>query len=386
MIDWLIIGGGIHGVTLALSLIERHGLVAEQVRLLDPHEHLLARWSHVTRSTGMAYLRSPGVHHLHYDPFALRTFALARGYAADHFVPIFQRPSLALFNAYSQHLIDRSGLTARHVRAVATGLSRLAAGWRVETSLGSLEAQRVVLALGTGDTPHWPDWARSLHTNGAPIHHVFEQGFQRDTLPASAAVVVVGGGITAAQTAMTLSQTHGAVTLLHRHALRQSHFDSDPCWVTRLCLESFYREADFTRRRTLIRTARQRGSLPPDVAEALQAAAYSGRVRLRLGTVTEAAIEPSGQIRLRLSDEDLTADQVILATGYEQARPGGDWLTAAIHAYGLPTAPDGYPIVKASLCWADGLYVMGPLAELEIGPTSRNIIGARLAAERIGSA
>jgi hypothetical protein len=39
--------------------------------------------------------------------------------------------------------------------------------------------------------------------------------------------------------------------------------------------------------------------------------------------------------------------------------------------------------VDQSLRWHPGIYVTGALAELEIGPTAMNIIGARLAAERI---
>ncbi|MBL8151238.1 MAG: hypothetical protein JNN15_15045, partial [Blastocatellia bacterium] len=43
----------------------------------------------------------------------------------------------------------------------------------------------------------------------------------------------------------------------------------------------------------------------------------------------------------------------------------------------------GYPIVDRSLKWHPGIYVSGPLAELELGPTARNIIGARTAAEKL---
>ncbi|MDM5220760.1 hypothetical protein QUF86_08335 [Peribacillus sp. NJ11] len=38
---------------------------------------------------------------------------------------------------------------------------------------------------------------------------------------------------------------------------------------------------------------------------------------------------------------------------------------------------------QKSLQWGPGLYVTGALAELEMGPISRNISGARQAAERI---
>jgi hypothetical protein len=42
-----------------------------------------------------------------------------------------------------------------------------------------------------------------------------------------------------------------------------------------------------------------------------------------------------------------------------------------------------YPIVDRALRWHPGIHVTGPLAELEIGPPARNILGARLSAERL---
>ncbi len=48
-----------------------------------------------------------------------------------------------------------------------------------------------------------------------------------------------------------------------------------------------------------------------------------------------------------------------------------------------PCARCGYPIVDTSLRWHPRVHVSGPLAELELGPTSRNIAGARRAAEKL---
>ena len=52
----------------------------------------------------------------------------------------------------------------------------------------------------------------------------------------------------------------------------------------------------------------------------------------------------------------------------------------------LPCARCGYPIVDPSLRWHPGVYVSGPLAELELGPVARNIAGARRAGDRIVAA
>ena len=49
---------------------------------------------------------------------------------------------------------------------------------------------------------------------------------------------------------------------------------------------------------------------------------------------------------------------------------------------GLELCSCGYPAPDKYLKWGD-VYVAGTLAELELGPSARNIAGARLAAERI---
>ncbi len=82
----------------------------------------------------------------------------------------------------------------------------------------------------------------------------------------------------------------------------------------------------------------------------------------------------------------VSAKQIIRCTGFEATRPGGGWLDDAIREMELPCAPCGYPLVGPDLQWSDGIYVTGPLAELELGPVARNIVGARNAAGRFRAA
>jgi pyruvate/2-oxoglutarate dehydrogenase complex dihydrolipoamide dehydrogenase (E3) component len=123
------------------------------------------------------------------------------------------------------------------------------------------------------------------------------------------------------------------------------------------------------------------------VAVQVHRAAEAEQLRLVQAAVVAAHQDDQGQIRLILADGagTLTSDSVILATGFDPQRPGGAWLETTVTDLGLPVAPCGYPIVNQALCWTDGLYVLGPLAELEIGPVARNITGARQAAERISA-
>ena len=76
-------------------------------------------------------------------------------------------------------------------------------------------------------------------------------------------------------------------------------------------------------------------------------------------------------------------DRVILATGFSTARPGGQMIDALIKSASLPLAPCGYPVVDEMCRWHPDIYVTGPLAELALGPASRNIAGARRAGDSI---
>jgi cation diffusion facilitator CzcD-associated flavoprotein CzcO len=391
MLDWLIVGSGLHGTYLAIYLLGRRGLPRGRLRLLDPHEQPLALWRHFTANTGMTFLRSSHAHNLHFDPWSLATFARTQdGAALAQFIEPYGRPALDLFNAHADRLIQRYQLDRLRLVGRAVGLKRHGEGWCVETQAGTIEARRVILAIGSTETPAWPDWGRGLQTAGAPIHHIFDPAFRRELLPSGAPSIVVGGGITAAQTALSLAATSpGGVTLMMQHPPRIHDFDADPLWIDPRHLQPFHQETDYAERRAIIRAARHRGSMPPDVARDLQAAVLEGRLVRRMEHIETGTLVrdvPKRQIEFHLRNAaSLRAEQVVLATGFDLARPGVGWLDPAIMEYDLPVAPDGYPIVDAALRWSPGLYVTGPLAELEVGPVARNLIGVRLAAERIGS-
>jgi cation diffusion facilitator CzcD-associated flavoprotein CzcO len=384
MLNWLIVGGGIHGTYLTIFLLGRMGIKPETLRILDPHAEMLAVWEHHTANAGMEYLRSAHAHNLHFDPWSLATFTRTRaGAPLARFIEPYGRPSLELFRAHSRRLIERYKLDTLRVQSRAAGLIKLADGWRIETQDGDIEARNVILSIGATEQPFWPEWARQLRQAGAPVHHIFDMDFNRAALPDWKHTVVLGGGITAAQAALAMA-ADGPVTLLTRHVTRIHDFDSDPHWIDPRQLADFHATKDYAIRRSIIAGARHRGSMPSDVAAELQKAVLEAWLTRRMEQVTGAERLENGAIQLHFAEADsIETDCLVLATGFEPTRPGGAWLDEAIAAYGLPVAPDGYPIVDPTLCWARGLYVTGPLAELEVGPPARNIIGVRLAAERI---
>jgi glycine/D-amino acid oxidase-like deaminating enzyme len=387
MLEWLIIGGGMHGTYLSHFLTSRGGVSRNRLRVLDPHDTPLEMWRIRALNCGMEFLRSLGIHNLDVDPVSLFAFARTpEGRPYDGFVNV-THPSLALFHAHAEWVIRRHGLASLRLVGVAQGLSVGRDGIQVETADGLLETRRVVLALGPGD-PFRPPWASRLRGRGAPVRHVFDQDFARHTLPHWSHAVVIGGGITAAETALTLARrSPGTVTLLARHPLRQHQYDAHPRWFG-WAANTFGREGDVRRRRAIIQWERHRGSVPPEVTHALQSATAHGLLERRTGEVIDADSTQPGQIRLCLAGETGTilCDCVILATGFRSERPGGGWLDHVIEELGLPLSPCGYPVVDSALRWHRGIYVTGALADLELGPAARNIVGAQLAGERISAA
>ena len=349
-----------------------------------PSDRLLAHWRSCAATTGMTHLRSSGVHHLDLDPFSLLHFAGKRKKRKRRktglFAPPYDRPALALFNAHCDRVVETFGLANLHIQDRATKCSVDRDGVGVQLSSGrEIAAQHLVLAIGASEQPEWPDWAPRSH---ARVHHVFEPGF--DGWPASSeTVVVIGGGISAVQVALRLVEEGHRVHLVSRHALRQHQFDSDPGWLGPKCMERFHRERDFDRRRTLIAEARHKGSVPPDVRRALRRSIAGGQLLWHEGEV-ERFDAHRDVLALRLATHSrLEAERVLLATGFASTRPGGSMVDALIASASLPCARCGYPIVDSALRWHPRIHVSGPLAELELGPASRNIVGARLAGDRL---
>ncbi|MEO1728013.1 MAG: FAD/NAD(P)-binding protein [Bacteroidota bacterium] len=412
MLDWLIVGGGVHGTHLSLALTARLGWPRERVRVLDPHPAPLAVWDHQTTNTGMAFLRSSFVHHLGLDPFGLKRFAKSpEASGVARFAPPFRRPSHALFQAYVAAVVEAHALDTLRIQGRATGLQRLQEGWRVETEDGALDARRVVLALGTSERLCWPGWAMDLREQGARVDHLFDLDFCRGAVSETERVTVVGGGISAMQAAVTLAQ-RGPTVLVARHAPRVAQLDADPGWLGPKRMTRFRAEVCPARRRATIDAARHRGSAPPDVLRSFRWAADRHGVQRVTADIEAGRLDAQGAIRLDLRPAEpartghmessrraarqavsersagsstCSVDRVVLATGFAAGRPGGAWLDAAVEREGLPIAPCGFPRVDASLAWASGLYATGALAELELGPTARNIAGARAAAKRLSA-
>lgn len=384
-LDWLIVGGGVHGTHVSHVLVNRAGVARGRVRVLDPQEHPLETFWRATDATGMRYLRSPGVHHVDLQPHALRQFAKKGvGRRLARFAYPYDRPGLELFRAHTEHVVREHGLGSLRERCRATAITRRGHGYRVETDRGTFDSRRVVLALGLGEQLCVPAWARPF-AGDTRIDHIFSSTFSREAAASARSVAIVGGGISAAQLACALAAAGTVVTVVARHALRIHMFDSDPAWLGPNAMSGFSLIRDPRERRRLIVAARHRGSMPPEIASDLRRELRSARATWLEAQPVLAEATPGG-VRLRLDRAPhlLEVERVVLATGFEGHRPGGTLLgEEAIDRLGLRCAECGYPLVSPRLEWTSGLFVTGPLAELELGPTARNIAGARAAGDRL---
>jgi len=386
-LDWLIIGGGIHGVHIAARLVGEASVAPERLRIVDPGERLLERWRICTETTGMSYLRSPSVHHLGLDPWSLLRSAgkpkkgeKNKPREVGLFTPPYDRPQLRLFNDHCDKVIETFDLSSLHVRARAESCTLQCNGVRVQLSNGrEVTTQSIVLAVGAGEQPEWPDWAPR---EDGRVHHIFEAGFEGwpETMETA---IVVGGGVSACQVALRLADEGHQVHLVSRHALREHQFDSDPGWLGPRFMGHFMGEKDVDRRRGLIASARHRGSVPPDVRRALRQAIEQGQLVWHESEVEKLDAEGQGLVMGLTTGALVEAQRVLLATGFASHRPGGTLVDDLITSASLPCARCGYPIVDTALRWHPRVYVSGPLAELELGPVARNIAGARRAADRL---
>ena len=155
-LDWLIIGGGIHGVHIAARLLGEAGVSPGRLRIVDPGDRLLGRWRTCTATTGMVHLRSPSVHHLDLDHWSLQHFAGKRKSRRRPglFAPPYDRPALALFNAHCDQVEETFGLADLHVRDRAMTCSVDCDGVGVQLSSGrGIEAHNLVLAIGASEQP-----------------------------------------------------------------------------------------------------------------------------------------------------------------------------------------------------------------------------------------
>ncbi|MFP4300432.1 MAG: hypothetical protein ACLFPW_14955 [Spirochaetaceae bacterium] len=383
MFETVIVGGGIHGTLLQLAILRQDGSLPV---VIDPEPEPLAVWKRVTTACGMRYLRSSSSHNLELDVHALRRFARKRGYGESHFIQPHMRPSLELFNAHADYLVDRHGLGER-VRDEVVEIAPESPGFLLRGAAKSYRARRVILAPGM--PPPVVPWPEEDVDEPSRALHIFDPRFTLDGIGPADTVGIVGCGVTGGQLAITLrGRGVREVTIFDIAEPTEADYDGNPCYVGPKCGDAFEKLARPEERRREITLQRYPGTLPREIYAELSALRNSGALRFEKGRVTH--LRHSGdQIELELIGKGSSSprlyafDRVVAATGFAAIPPVADLIAPLADSQGLPRGPEGYPVPDETLQWMPELYVAGALGELRIGPPARNIIGAHLTARRI---
>lgn len=390
--DIAIVGAGIHGMHILGGILEaarNNRALARGIVLIDEHPRPFSTWRRRVRNCSMEYLRSPASHSAGLSFRDLRHYARTGGSRGQGFTPPYHRPAVRLFDEHldivesktSSPAVTRStGRVINVVRARGDAPYEL----RLAESDRPILAKRVVLALGQPDL-NVPE-AFNRCTGDDRVIHVYDARFDPYDYRPGDRVLVVGGGIAAAHLILHYLKHPVETVWWYRDPISLAQFDSNPCFIGPRCRSLWDSIDDPETRRTLIRRSRRNGSVPPDRAIPVFEALRSGHLRSLRGDVR--ACLHSGNRRIIRGDAgglsvDVECDRVVLATGFVSAVPQAEIIAACADALGLTRTADGFPIVSPSLEWAPGLYCAGALAEHEIGPPARNIIGAHLARRRI---
>ncbi|WP_436861030.1 NAD(P)-binding domain-containing protein [Staphylococcus caeli] len=369
MSSWTIIGGGIQAVTIALKL-KSLGLKTSQLTIIDPHPSLCDQFNNYTERIEMPYLRSPCVHHVHPNPFHLNQFAKKQQFTHASYGP-YKRPNRDMFMQHTHELIHRYDLNASHIQGKATQIKHEHSTWHVQyNDRHWVQSTHVIVAFGCNHQPYIPE----MFDQQPDVSHIF------DNPQYTHASHVVGSGISAAHlTLKSLNkQPHAQIHLWTNKPFEVHDFDADTGWLGPKNMNHFKNLHSNEHRYALLKKERHKGSMPKELELRLKKHIKQGRLTHHINTLVDIK-----QHHLITEQYCMPYDHILLATGFKDNIMQQPLIEQLVHQYQAPVSSCGLPSITPSLEWLPNLYVSGGLADLELGPFARNIMGGREAALRI---
>ena len=388
-VDLAIIGAGPHALTLVTHLLQKRQKIRSKIAVFDPGGRWLSQWKQQFAALGIPHLRSPAVHHPDPNPFALRKFAESRPHELFH---PYDLPGTQLFDDFCGDVIRRWDLENAVTPGEITLIQALPHSFRPQLRLWlkdgkSVIARRVVLAIGSSQT-QIPDWVSQIQTPYPQDKLCHSQFIDLRKLQlAGERILIVGGGLTSGHLAMGALSRMAKVDILIRRKLQEKIFDAEPGWLGPKYLKGFFAESDFHQRWRMIQSARNGGSMTPAMGMQLRREVRQGKVRIYENTQVVKA-EWLGNYWLVKTNqgEEYEYDRIWLSTGTRFDVNSQPLLEEILQAYPIPVI-NGLPILDDNLRWRGcPLFIMGGLAALQIGPTARNLSGARMASEKLEKA
>ncbi len=385
-----IIGGGIHGCAIACRIIRDVPSAAKHLVILDRNPQALLAWKRKTKSQGMAFLRSPAVHHIGSDSLGLVEYARTQNRTTE-LAPPYSQPSVNLFLDFCFHEVE-----TQHLRGIYHQFDVAELRWDngngrfpfriISQNDEGFRAACVILTIGSDDCIYVPPelypfkcrFPESiLHSSEFDLHKMMQKA-----IPSK--IVIVGGGLTAATLAKNLTDLDVEVAMITRKPLKIQQFDFEPSWLGPKALREFSNEPNWEERRKIVEQARGEGSVTPDIAEALTKSKADGKLHLQTGAKI-LQINRDSRLQVKTTESTINdVDLVILATGYRFNLHRYRFLSNLIERHQIPMlCGRPQPDRELQLLPVQNLFGSGAIAQLQIGPAAGNIAGVALAYERI---
>jgi hypothetical protein len=369
----MIVGAGPHALTVAAHLLELDPRALDgELLIVDPSGGWLGHWRRRMAAFEIAHLRSPVVHHPAPAPYELQDFARgARRSTELH--GRYQLPGVELFDDFCDVVIDRYGLAGRVVARAARAVG--ADGCVLLDDGSTVTAEHVVLTHGARGAvmPPWATEAPALHADEVDLSSV----------EAGSAIVIVGGGITAAHLAIAAHARGASVRMVCRRPFVEREFDSDPGWLGPKFMQAFRAIDDDHERAAAVRDARGGGSVPAWLLRQLD-------VRTASSTPIEVLVDDvvgwDGEQLCLASGTVMDADAVWCATGWHVDASADALLGPLLLGVGQRSVDGFAPLDHSLRIRSTPVHVTGPPASLVLGPSAANLSGARRSARAVAAA
>lgn len=385
-IDLAIIGAGPHALTLVTHLLQKRQTMQGKFLVFDPTGQWISRWNQQFAALEIPHLRSPAVHHPDPNHFGLRKFAENR--STELHVP-YDLPGTQLFADFCQDVIQRFALQQRVIAGLVTRIEPLPHLIHPRLRLWlqdgqSIIARRVVLATNSAkiQIPDWVNQIESAYPEDRLCHSTTVD--LRKLNLTGEKVLIVGGGLTSGHLAVGAISRGAKVHLMIRRQMQEKLFDAEPGWLGPKYLKAFFAEQDYQKRFEMIVQARNGGSMTPETGMQLRRQVDSGNLKIGENCQIVKASFVGENWRVECSDgSQHECSRIWLSTGTKFDVTSEALLKEVFAAYPIKIV-NNLPVLDEHLrvpgC---ELFLMGGLAALQVGPTARNLSGARMASEKI---
>lgn len=336
----------------------------------------------------------------------------------------YYRPGTKLFKDFCQSVIDRYELENVVIKAevidirygeinkiMLNGEVETGMGFQIETSDGDIYGAKIAIVAagpaGEINYPLLPDVENHFPMGSCHTSHLFskqvevpnERIMSKVKTKQQTEVIVVGGGLTSAQ--LTEKLINKGVTKVHfvtRGEIKIKHFDFHLEWVSKyqnFMKSTFWMKDSDDERYQMIEDAREGGSVNPQYHKVLMTLISKGKVELhKHSEIKNKEWDSASQMWSSVAIIDKKTNQlktlenityVVYATGSRPNIEGLQMMKNICQSYPIDIIR-GVPCLTDDLQWNSEipLFFLGRFAMLKTGPSSANLDGARIGAERLG--